>query len=195
MYAEDPDKDLYAFEYGYDEYGNMTYKAVPGGGSTRYWYDRARRVTFMEDDHLRPKGLLRFFLYDKFGRQVIQGVTASTPPSTSLYTAEHTGGKTGFMQTGYTLPASCGITGATLETVSYYDGYTFAASLDTRLSLASPVSAKGRCTGSVVYDSGGNRSMTAIYYDIRGNVTSTREIRGTGHSPSRKTPTPSPTSL
>lgn len=179
MYATIPIEDFFAFEYRYDAYGNVVYKSVPGGGSTKYWYDAARRVTFMEDENLRAKKLVRFFLYDKFGREAVRGVSSSATPSTALRTAEYTGGTTGFMQTGYTLSSS-GITQATLEAVSYYDGYSFASALDTRLTQASAVSAKGRCTGMVVYDSGGTRSMTAIYYDIRGNVTSTRGIDAGG---------------
>ena len=65
---------------------------------------------------------------------------------------------------------------ATLETVSYYDTYTFASALDSRLVKASPVTATGLQTGSVVYASDGGSSKSAAYYDVKGQVTESREI-------------------
>ncbi|MCM1491261.1 MAG: DUF6443 domain-containing protein [Muribaculum sp.] len=65
----------FAYEYRYDEHGNIVKKFIPGGGYTQYWYDRAGRMTFMQDPNLREQGLHRFFLYDMAGRQAIQGVS------------------------------------------------------------------------------------------------------------------------
>ncbi|MCM1491260.1 MAG: hypothetical protein NC095_10620, partial [Muribaculum sp.] len=69
----------------------------------------------------------------------------------------------------------------TLEAVNYYDDYTFVNALDSRLASGTTnISAKGLCTGSVTYNSDGGRSVSAMYYDIRGNVTMLREITDFG---------------
>ncbi|MBD5260666.1 MAG: RHS repeat protein, partial [Bacteroides sp.] len=70
-------KDEYAYEYRYDEHGNVVKKFIPGAGYTQYWYDRAGRLAFMQDPNLREEGLHRFFVYDRAGRLALQGVSAS----------------------------------------------------------------------------------------------------------------------
>ncbi|MCM1296638.1 MAG: DUF6443 domain-containing protein [Muribaculaceae bacterium] len=174
-------KEKFAYEYRYDESGNVVKKFIPGGGYTQYWYDRAGRMTFMQDPNLREQGKHRFFLYDKAGRQVMQGLSSSCNRSEAVNTAAYTGGTSGFQSSGYTLADASRIQQATLETVAYYDGYTFVSSLDSRLSGGpTSVSAKGRQTGSVVYNSEGGKSLSAMYYDLRGNVTQLREVTDFG---------------
>ena len=168
-------KDEYAYEYRYDEHGNVVKKFIPGAGYTQYWYDRAGRLAFMQDPNLREEGLHRFFVYDRAGRLALQGVSASCSRGEAVNFADYTGGTTGFMQTGYTLQNASRIQQVILEVVNYYDTYTFASALDASLYKAGSVSAKGLQTGSVVYNSDDTRSLSAVYYDIRGNVTESRE--------------------
>ena len=81
----------------------------------------------------------------------------------------------------HTLADASRIQQVTLEAVNYYDDYAFVNALDTRLASGTTnVSARGLCTGSVTYNSEDGRSMSAMYYDIRGNVTELREIMDFG---------------
>ncbi|MCM1491009.1 MAG: hypothetical protein NC095_09315 [Muribaculum sp.] len=82
---------------------------------------------------------------------------------------------------GHTLADASRIQQVTLEVVSYYDDYTFVNALDSRLASGTTnISAKGLCSGSVTYNSEDGKSMSAMYYDIRGNVTMLREITDFG---------------
>ena len=173
-------KEKFAYEYRYDEHGNVVKKFIPGGGYTQYWYDRAGRMTFMQDENLRAQNQHRFFIYDRAGRQALQGTAAVCNRSSTVNFADYTGGTSGFQSTGYTLQDATRIQQVTLETVNYYDDYRFASALDSRLTQTAAVSAKGLGTGSVTYNSEGGKSMSAIYYDIRGNVTTLREITDFG---------------
>ncbi|MDE5813821.1 MAG: hypothetical protein K2H72_06000, partial [Muribaculaceae bacterium] len=174
-YQQDADLTEYAYEYRYDQHGNVVYKSIPGAGYTQYWYDRAGRLAYMQDANLRSKSLYRFFVYDKAGRQAIQGVCKVCTRDETVNFATYAGGTSGFMQTGYTLANASRIQQATLETVSYYDGYTFASALDSDLVKATTQSVKGLLTGSVVYNSDGTKSTSAFYYDAKGQVTESRE--------------------
>ncbi|MDE6522562.1 MAG: hypothetical protein K2L17_07080 [Muribaculaceae bacterium] len=174
-YQENADLSDFVYEYRYDQYGNVVYKAIPGAGHTQYWYDRAGRLAYMQDANLRSKSLYRFYLYDKAGRQAIQGVCKVCTRDETVNFATYTGGTGGFMSTGYTLGNSSRIQQATLETVSYYDNHTFASYLDTDIAKSSTQSCKGMLTGSVVYNSDGTKSSSALYYDAKGQVIESRE--------------------
>ncbi|MDE6480872.1 MAG: hypothetical protein K2L45_11465 [Muribaculaceae bacterium] len=174
-YQEDANQTEYVYEYRYDRYGNVVYKAIPGAGYTQYWYDRAGRLAYMQDANLRSKSLYRFFIYDKAGRQAIQGVCKVCTRDETVNFATYTGGTGGFMSTGYTLANSSRIQQATLETVSYYDDHTFTTYLDTDIAKSSTQSCKGLQTGSVVYNSDGTKSSSALYYDAKGQVIESKE--------------------
>lgn len=180
MYTQTPDASLYAFEYSYDTKGNRVSRKVPGCEPETFTYDIGRRLTFMQDARLKAQGLHRFYLYDNLGRLAIQGTTASCNLAEALNTATYTGGTSGFMSTGYTLSDASRIKQASIEVVNYYDDYTFASTLSSGLTQTTSVSAKGLATGSVVYNSEGGKSMSAIYYDIHGNVTTLREYTDFG---------------
>ena len=179
-YEASASKDKFAYEYRYDEHGNVVRKSIPGAGYTQYWYDRAGRMAFMQDEVLRQKGLYRFFIHDRAGRQVIQGTAASCPRGTEVNFADYTGGTSGFMSTGYTIADPSRLQQVTLERVDYNDTYGFVSAYDSRLSKASTASATGLATGTVAYASDGERSVSAFYYDLRGNVTECREITAFG---------------
>ncbi|MDE7345749.1 MAG: hypothetical protein K2N48_03295 [Muribaculaceae bacterium] len=179
-YQEDADLAEYAYEYRYDQHGNVVYKALPGAGYTQYWYDRAGRLTFIQDPNLRAKALYRFFVYDKAGRQVIQGVCKVCTRNEAANVATYTGGSSGFMSTGYTLTYPARIQQALLECIYFYDSYTFVTSLDTCLAKGGTASPKGLQTGSVIFASDGSSSMAALYYDVKGRVVEHREVTSFG---------------
>lgn len=176
-YENEASSDKYVYEYRYDSSGQVTWKHIPGAGDAQYWYDRAGRMTFMQDAMLKEKNLYRFFVYDKAGRLAIQGTTLSCNRSETVNFATFTSGG-GFSSTCYNLDDPSRILSPTIETVAYYDGYGFTSLTDTRLlpSDVSPASPAGRQTGGVEYCSDGSKSITSILYDLRGNVLQTREI-------------------
>ncbi len=173
-------KDKFAYEYRYDERGNIVKKFIPDAGYTQYWYDRAGRMAFMQDPNLRERGLHRFFVYDRAGRLAIQGVSASCGRNQAVNFADFTGGTGGFMQTGYSLADASRIQQATLEIINYYDGYTFAGLPGGTAAPSGAADATGMLTGTVTYASDGSKSVAATYYDIRGNVIECRESTAFG---------------
>ncbi|MDE7349561.1 MAG: hypothetical protein K2N25_00710, partial [Muribaculaceae bacterium] len=179
-YEQSGFKDKFAYEYRYDQHGNVVKKFIPGTGYTQYWYDRSGRMSFMQDPNLRERGEHRFFIYDRAGRLAVQGISASCKRGEAVNFADYTGGTGGFMQTGYALTDASRLQQVTLESVSYYDTYDFAPPLDASLFRSGAVSAKGMQTGSITYSSDGKKSMSALYYDLRGNITESRERTPSG---------------
>ena len=144
-------------------------------------FEMRRSTAHVRTATLREQGLNRFFLYDRARRQVVQGVSRDCNRNGAVNPATYTGGTSGFMSTGYTLSDESRIQQAELEVVSYHDDYAFVSTLDPRLASGTTnVSALGLATGSVTYNSDGGKSMSAMYYDIRGNVTMLREITDFG---------------
>ncbi len=172
-------KDKFAYEYRYDQDGNVVKKFLPDAGYTQYWYDRAGRLTYMQDPNLRNAGKYRFFIYDQAGRQVLQGLAGPCDRDEEVNVGSYTGNG-GFLDTGYSLTQETRLKNATLESVAYYDTYGFVDLLDSRLSKTGTASAKGMQTGSITYASDGTRSLSAVYYDIRGNIVENREITSFG---------------
>ena len=74
MYQENPDLNLFAYQYTYDGYGRVKTKKLPGCESVEYWYDGADRVVKMQDGLLRQKGKYRTYSYDAYGRLLQQKV-------------------------------------------------------------------------------------------------------------------------
>ena len=170
-------KDKYVYEYRYDDFGNLVKKFTPGCGYIQYWYDRAGRQIFMQDETLRARKLHRFYLYDKAGRQCIQGVCSSSNRGSTVNPVSFTGNVSGgFQSTGYVSAKPTQLEGILLESVTYYDTYGFVSITDSRLR-STGADAKGLVTGSVVYNTDGSCVMSSLYYDLRGNVTESREIQ------------------
>ena len=172
-------KDRYAFEYRYDRRGNMVKKRIPGCETEQYWYDRAGRMSFMQDATLRGRGLYRFTAYDSAGRPAVQGVCRSCtrsdiPLRVRRLDNDNTGG---FLATGYVLDDPGRIAGAELETVTYYDDYTNAAcdvfrpiGADMTGRIPAGAAARGLATGTIAVTSDGTRLPSMILYDSRGEV-------------------------
>ena len=170
-------KTMFAYEYRYDNRGRMIMKILPKDGSsgsaTQYCYDRADRIAYMRDPALGSR--YRFFLYDRLGRQCVQGTCSGGDQDETIFSGtSYTGGSGGICGTGYTSPYT--ITDPQLEIVSYYDNYGF---LGTNLTGAMPSvtidtdlepNAIGFLTGQVVYATNGEALGTVNVYDIKGQV-------------------------
>lgn len=101
MYQKNASLDKYAYEYRYDTHSRCIYKRIPGCKPTRYWYDNADRVVYMQDGELLSKQMCRFFLYDRFGRPAMQGLCKNTPCNVASAVAEFRNGEGGQSSSGY----------------------------------------------------------------------------------------------
>ncbi len=175
-------KATYAYEYRYDGRGRMVKKILPQCGYVQYWYDKADRLTFMQDANLRDKGLYRFMLYDNMGRLCVQGLCSGCQRSFSggysypRVTLSATGA--GLLGTGYTLSCSGLLTGATLEKACYYDGYQFLGNGNvspafSTLTHTDGADVTGLQTGMIQSTSDGGSVATLLSYDAKGRVTKT----------------------
>ena len=171
-------KEKYAYEYRYDARGNVVKRFIPGCGYTQYWYDRADRLTFMQDPTLREAGIYRFYLYDRAGRLAVQGTAAACSRSAVANPVTYTHGSTGIGSTGYVMADPSRISSPVIESAAYYDSYTLPAAF-TPLKLASPpqVNTTGLATASLGVASDGTPLRSVTYYDGFGRVT---ERRSTG---------------
>ena len=100
----------------------------------------------MHDATLRDKGQYRFYLYDKLERTVVQGLCNGYNRSEEMNIAELKENIGSLCNTGYNIPLSDKITNPNLETVNYYDNYTFLQKYSAELgSLVSDFQVKGSC--------------------------------------------------
>ena len=176
-------KEKYAYEYRYDGRGNVVKKILPGCEYTQYWYDRGDRVSFFQNAALRDNGMYRFFLYDSLGRLAMQGVCNGCNRSEEVNTAEYKENVDGICYTGYVIPLSDKITNPDLETVNYYDNYTFLQRYSAELgSLVPDFQVKGNCalglqTGKVQKASGGGKVIEVSFYDGKGQPVDIRRLQ------------------
>ena len=100
----------------------------------------------MHDATLRDKGQYRFYLYDKLERTVVQGLCNGYNRSEKMNIAELKENIGGLCNTDYNIPLSDKITNPNLETVNYYDNYTFLQKYSAELEcLVSDFQVKGSC--------------------------------------------------
>ena len=186
MYQRAGYKAKYAYEYRYDERGRLVKKILPGCDFEQYWYDDADRMIFMQDARLRSQNpqKYRFFLYDKFGRQVIQGLCIYCVRNSIVNTATYNTSGTGWNNTGYTLSHPGYISSPTIETVNYYDSYDYlrlyvskfpTAALE-RLSSIAGKTATSMPTGIFQIASNQEPLLSAISYDDKGRQSDVRMI-------------------
>lgn len=180
-YQEAGYKDKYAYEYRYDDRGNIVKKILPQCEATQYWYDRANRQTFSQDGLLRERGRYRFHLYDNQGRLAVEGTCTSCNRSLKGAIAHPvaTPGKgEGIGGSGYTISCDLQMENVELELVNYYDGYAFErgahkaefAPLGTGENGAD---ATGLLTGSITKASNGEWLYAIHSYDDRGQLVRT----------------------
>lgn len=190
QYQEKEDLAAYAYQYDYDECGNLVRKTLPGSQYTQYWYDKEGLLAYEQDALLRDKGLYRFYLYDRFDRVVLVGTTTSC--NTNIKNAKHdvsfssqNGGiaNSGYAFYGNTSNFSKG-SNVSLEKAYYYDSYGFlSGAFKDDFAPKSP-SQKGGCNdllaGSIIKTSNGQFLFTVNSYDPKGNLinTSTKGLKG-----------------
>lgn len=190
QYQEKEDLAAYAYQYDYDECGNLVRKTLPGSQYTQYWYDKEGLLAYEQDALLRDKGLYRFYLYDRFDRVVLVGTTTSC--NTNIKNAKHdvsfssqNGGiaNSGYAFYGNTSSFSKG-SNVSLEKAYYYDSYGFlSGAFKDDFAPISP-SQKGGCNdllaGSIIKTSNGQFLFTVNSYDPKGNLinTSTKGLKG-----------------
>ena len=176
QYQESGYKDKYAYEYRYDERGNIVKRILPGCAVDQYWYDGAGRLTF-ESLQGAAGYSYRFRLYDRYGRLCVQGLCSDCDRSFSGASrtprVTYTGGQ-GLLGTGYSLAPQGLLRGRLkLERALYYDGYGFAdVSAFQGLAHTTPGSADGLQTGSVTASSDGSLLYAVLSYDVKGRLTS-----------------------
>lgn len=190
QYQEKEDLAAYAYQYDYDECGNLVRKTLPGSQYTQYWYDKEGLLAYEQDALLRDKGLYRFYLYDRFDRVVLVGTTTSC--NTNIKNAKHdvsfssqNGGiaNSGYAFYGNTSNFSKG-SNVSLEKAYYYNSYGFlSGAFKDDFAPISP-SQKGGCNdllaGSIIKTSNGQFLFTVNSYDPKGNLinTSTKGLKG-----------------
>lgn len=190
QYQEKEELAAYAYQYDYDECGNLVRKTLPGSQYTQYWYDKEGLLAYEQDALLRDKGLYRFYLYDRFDRVVLVGTTTSC--NTNIKNAKlnvsfssQNGGiaNSGYAFYGNTSNFSKG-SNVSLEKAYYYDSYDFlSGAFKDDFAPISP-SQKGGCNdllaGSIIKTSNGQFLFTVNSYDPKGNLinTSTKGLKG-----------------
>ena len=181
MIALDNQDREQCYLYSYDSYGRCTEKRLRGEVTTRYWYDRHGRLSFMQDERLSAGGQYRFFLYDAQGRPVVQGLTG-TLITDAAYEAKAVPGSSdpALAGTGYAQTYTPAMIGCVLEQVNYYDSYSC---LGTTLFTSCPIPSsllhsatpnpQSLLTAQVVYDTSGTPLFRVLYYDWQGRCTET----------------------
>lgn len=190
QYQEKEDLAAYAYQYDYDECGNLVRKTLPGSQYTQYWYDKEGLLAYEQDALLRDKGLYRFYLYDRYGRVVLVGTTTSC--NTNIKNAKlnvsfssQNGGiaNSGYAFYGNTSNFSKG-SNVSLEKAYYYDSYDFLSGAFKDDFAPIGPSQKGGCNdllaGSIIKTSNGQFLFTVNSYDPKGNLinTSTKGLKG-----------------
>ena len=176
-YQKSQDNAIFTYEYRYDKNGRVIKKILPGCKFIQYWYDKAGRLTFMQDDNLRQKGIYRFMLYDNLNRMMVQGTCHDCMRDDNLLPlVTYSQSSDGVLGTGYELNITDLLTEPSLELVNYYDNYGF---LNSRKKNDFPntttnINAKtlGLQTGSIALASNDEYIYHVMSYDIVGNLTS-----------------------
>jgi len=184
----------YCFLYHYDERGNCSYKRLPGCDPIYMVYDQANRLVLSQDGNQRLKSKWTITKYDDLGRILYTGIINREIAQSEKdiihnnVITESLGTSNPFHDTGYT----CNYFVSEIDplTVNYYDNYSFISNLSTDdIKAKLPydnskeqeygkqyTSAKGLLTGTRTYtlDNSGIYTVTAMYYDIKGQLIQSR---------------------
>lgn len=185
-----PDLDLYTFQYTYDSHHQVIEKKLPGAEPVVYAYDKAHQLIFSQDGNQRLKGEWTFVLNDCFGRLAVKGTCQEPLPDISeqsLFVSYD-----GSSSCGYTIPSTFG--NVCLQTVCYYDDYSFRQLETTSLSnILMPMSlsdydsftdmTQGLLTGQRDYlmpSATPSYIVKAYYYDERSRIVQTHSTNHLG---------------
>ena len=185
-YQDHPDLDLYAYIYRYDYLDRLVYKKLPGCAPSYLVYDAAHRLVFSQDGCQRNDSLWSFFVYDVYGRVVVESECSNSDKH--VRTAGETvvlgtlmEGDTGLAYSGY--QSSSDLVDPCVYVVNYYDTYDFR----TRNGFSAynfpegTVSATGNLTGSILCTHGSSGFIySADYYDINKRIVKSLSSRVNG---------------
>ena len=185
-YQDYPDLDLYAYIYRYDYLDRLVYKKLPGCSPSYLVYDAAHRLVFSQDGCQRNDSLWSFFVYDIYGRVVVEGECSNSDKH--VRTAGETvvlgtlmEGDTGLAYSGY--QSSFDLVDPCVYVVNYYDTYDFR----TRNGFSAynfpegTVSAIGNLTGSILCTHGSSGFIySADYYDSNKRIVKSLSSRVNG---------------
>ena len=185
-YQDHPDLDLYAYIYRYDYLDRLVYKKLPGCAPSYLVYDAAHRLVFSQDGCQRNDSLWSFFVYDVYGRVVVEGECSNSDKH--VRTAGETvvlgtlmEGDTGLAYSGY--QSSFDLVDPCVYVVNYYDTYDFR----TRNGFSAynfpegTVSAIGNLTGSILCTHGSSGFIySADYYDSNKRIVKSLSSRVNG---------------
>ncbi|OFX25544.1 MAG: hypothetical protein A2041_13175 [Bacteroidetes bacterium GWA2_31_9b] len=206
--ATSPANTELCYFYTYDGRNRMISKKLPGAEILYMVYDKRDRLVLVQDGNLRNDGdatneSFRFTKYDEFNRPIMTGTIkiASTLENIRTLFKNHSTTTpyetyTGSGVYGYSVdksyPASFTITAGNVETVSWYDNYSFlgltsglnyyTSNLPAGFNFAISAKTKGLATGSMVkayepegsgYTLAKSELYSANYYDDNGNVIQT----------------------
>ena len=185
-YQDYPDLDLYAYIYRYDYLDRLVYKKLPGCSPSYLVYDAAHRLVFSQDGCQRNDSLWSFFVYDVYGRVVVEGECGNSDKH--VRTAGETvvlgtlmEGDTGLAYSGY--QSSFDLVDPCVYVVNYYDTYDFR----TRNGFSAynfpegTVSAIGNLTGSIFCTHGSSGFIySADYYDSNKRIVKSLSSRVNG---------------
>ena len=182
-YQKHPYKDLYAYEYRYDDKGRLEKKKLPGCSVIQYYYDEDYgRVVYSYE----PVRGYKFNLYDQCGRLAIHG-TCNNFNYHRYKDVVMSDNSDGLMGTGYVSGTEWTLTGPHMDEVTYYDDYRF---LSKTIFTSSPhlsaltktnhANATGLKTGSIHRTKNNNYILSVIYYDEHGRPNDIRETQMDG---------------
>ena len=185
-YQDHPDLDLYAYIYRYDYLDRLVYKKLPGCSPSYLVYDAVHRLFFSQDGCQRNDSLWSFFVYDVYGRVVVEGECGNSDKH--VRTAGETvvlgtlmEGDTGLAYSGY--QSSFDLVDPCVYVVNYYDTYDFR----TRNGFSAynfpegTVSAIGNLTGSIFCTHGSSGFIySADYYDSNKRIVKSLSSRVNG---------------
>ena len=191
-YQDEPDLNLYAYQYKYDNWGHCIEKKLPGCQSIKYIYDQADNLIFSQDGAQREKLEWTFYLYDSFRRLTVKGICKNT--NTSLASEDivvcslaKSGGEivaSGIENSGYS--SSFELSSPAVHQINYYDDYSFISLPGFQNRSKFPVqtvAANGFLTGGITFVLNSNVKLySATYYDIKGRpIRVTQEDHLGGH--------------
>lgn len=134
-YQDEPDLNLYAYQYKYDNWGHCIEKKLPGCQSIKYIYDQADNLIFSQDGAQREKLEWTFYLYDSFRRLTVKGICKNTNISLAsedivVCSLAKSGGEivaSGIENSGYS--SSFELSSPAVHQINYYDDYLNSATL------------------------------------------------------------------
>lgn len=179
MYQQSPDLDAYAFHYEYDSKGRCIKKTIPGCDYIQYWYDNSNRLSYVQDGNMRNAGKYRFFLYDQYGRMVIQGLCTTAPTvANAVVNNILSNASNSICNTGYTMSNNPNRGFEQLEIANYFDSYQYLsqgifADADITLMTVTASIAMGLKTGSITMSDSGVELYEVVRYDNKGREAET----------------------